>query len=151
MLPLKTLGYLTSQKTKDASILFRSGRYSGAVYLMGYALEFNLKRKISQTLGFTNGFPEDRNEPNSYGPQIIAFNAISTGLRLTKIKDIRNHDLNLLIKYSGAESRIVASYYSEWLTIKDWNPEDRYKIRKYRLSKARDFLQSAKIILAQIH
>ena len=151
MLPLKKLAYLTSQKIKDASILFQSGRYSGAVYLMGYALEFSLKRKISQTLGFINGFPEDKNELNSYGPQIIAFNAISTGLSLTKIKDIRNHDLNLLIKYSGAESRIVASYYSEWLTVKDWNPEDRYKIRKYRFSKAKDFMHSAKTILTQIH
>ena len=150
MLSLTTLAYLSSQKKKDAAVLFRGGRYSGAIYLMGYALELSLKRKISQTLGFVTGFPEDKNELNSYGPQMTAWNAISTGVSLTKIKEIKNHDLNLLIKYSGAESRIVASYYSNRLGVKDWNPEDRYKIRRYSKKNAKDFMNSAKKILTQI-
>jgi len=60
--PLDNLKYLSAQKVKDAQVLFRHGRNNGAIYLMGYALEFSLKRKIIQTFGFAQGFPEKRSE-----------------------------------------------------------------------------------------
>lgn len=150
MVQLTTLQYLSGQKQKDALALLQKGRHSAAVYLIGYALEFSFKRKVSLTLGFTNGFPESPADFGGYAAQVVAFNAISSGIQLNRLKEIKNHDLNQLLVYSGAQVRITASYYDEWLIIKDWNPEDRYKIRKYSKEKAKEFITSAKVILSQI-
>lgn len=89
MITQSTFKYLASQKQKDAFALFRQERYSAAVYLMGYALKFSLKRKISQTLGFSKGFPESANELSIYSRQISTFNSISTGVRLTQLRQIK--------------------------------------------------------------
>jgi|GEM_PF-5891991 len=58
MISLRNLTYLATQKRKDAEVLFASGRYNGAVYLMSYALELMLKRRIAHTLSFASGFPD---------------------------------------------------------------------------------------------
>jgi hypothetical protein len=150
MVALKTLKYLSNQKKKDAVALLQKDRNSAAIYLMGYALEFELKRKVSLTLGFNNGFPEYSVDFAHYSAQVGAFNAISSGIQLTQLKQIRNHNLNELLKYSGAQGRITASYYDHWLIVKDWNPEDRYKIRKYSRDKAQKIINSFSIILKQI-
>src|SRR5437773_2598849 len=121
-----TLSKLKGQKLKDCAVLYRGNRNSAAVYLAGYALEFAFKRKITNTLGFGNGFPETRADFRSYNPQIATFNTISTGLRLTDVTQIRNHNLNSLIQFSGAEARIKATLLNEWLIVQNWNPENRY-------------------------
>jgi hypothetical protein len=55
-----------------------------------------------------------------------------------------------LIFFSGAESRILESYYNAWLTVKDWNPESRYKRQHITNAKAVKFIAAAKQILKQI-
>ena len=117
---------------------------------MGYALELGFKRKIVNTLGFINGFPESAADFNSYAPQIAAFNAISTGINLTQLRQIKNHDLNRLIVFSGAEPRIISHFHPEWFVVQSWNPENRYRLKRYRLNQVRDFVDSAKVILAEI-
>jgi len=97
MIKLRTLSYLASQNQKDSTALLNANRNSGAIYLMGYALEFSFKKKISQTPGFITGFPESAQEYNSYRTQIAAFNAIGTGISITQLREIKNHDLNKLI------------------------------------------------------
>ena len=37
-------------RLQDADILLTSGRYDGAIYLCGYAIELALKARICQTL-----------------------------------------------------------------------------------------------------
>jgi hypothetical protein len=135
---------------RDSRVLFRGRRYSGAVYLMGYCLEFSLKRKIAQTLAFTYGFPETPIEFNTYASQISHFNTISTGLRLGNIKQIKHHKLYELIVFSGAQSRIFASYLNQWNIVQQWRPEDRYKIKRYTREKAKQFMKAAIDILMQI-
>ena len=150
MITIYTLSYLASQKQKDATALLHANRNSGAIYLMGYALELSFKRKISQTLGFLLGFPESGPEYNGYNAQIAAFNAIGTGITITQLRQLKNHDLKQLIIFSGAEVRIKTSFLTEWLVIQDWNPENRYKIRKYSTAQAKEFLRSSRVILREI-
>jgi hypothetical protein len=69
--------------------LLHKKRNAGAIYIIGYALELGLKRKVSQTLGFINGFPESIADFNSYADQITSFNAISTGVGLTQLREIK--------------------------------------------------------------
>ncbi len=150
MININTFKYLSNQKKRDAATLLSNQRNSRAIYLMGYALEFALKRKVSQTLGFHQGFPEKSIEFSIYFTQINGFNSLSTGIELTNLHQIKNHNLSQLLIYSGAEIRIKASYNTEWLVVKDWDPEDRYKVKKYSKRKAKTFVRSANKILAQI-
>jgi hypothetical protein len=145
-----TLKYLSAQKRLDALALKKAGRNSAAIYLMGYALELALKRKITQTLNFSGGSPEWPAEFSTYLMQIQAFNSIATGVQLSSIRQIKNHKLELLLSYSGAESRVKASYVDEWLIVKDWNPEDRYVLSRYTKIKVAEFIRAAQLILGEI-
>jgi|SRR5271156_1446865 len=146
----KTLKYLSIQKQKDAHALLQKRRNNAAIYLMGYALELALKRKITQTLGFNQGFPEIKPDFDQYSIQIATFNTINSGIQLNRLKQIKSHGLSQLLTYSGAEVRIITHYYKEWLVVKDWNPENRYKIKRYSGVKAKNFIYSAKKILVEI-
>lgn len=151
MIALRTLKYLSTQKLKDAEVLMANLRLNGAVYFMGYAIELSLKRKLSNTLGFNVGFPETNGEMRHYyNTQLAAFNAISTGITLSQINQIRNHKLVELLKFSGAEARIVASYFNDWMAVCNWDPEKRYVRQNWTLKKATDFMNSARIILKEI-
>ena len=126
MIALDTLKYLSGQKLRDARVLFHNNRNAGAVYLMGYVLELSFKRKVCQTIGFSHGFPESTADFHTYTNQIQRF-TINTGIGLTQLKQIKNHDLNMLLTFSGIESIILSSYNDDWRRVKDWNPENRYK------------------------
>ena len=150
MIPLTTLQYLRSQRVKDADTLFRHGRNNGALYLMGYALEFSLKRKISLTFGFARGFPETSIELSTYTSQVNRFHALQTGVQLNKIGQLRHHRLNDLLTYSGERPRIMALYHPEWLAVSQWNPENRYIRQRVTQARAAEFMRSAKLILKEI-
>lgn len=128
----------------------QSRRYNGAVYMMGYALEFSFKRKLSQTLGFSNGFPETSGEMQQYAGKLAVFNAVNGEIQLNQVRQIRNHKLTDLIKYTGAETRIKASCNNEWQLLCCWNPEKRYVRQNWTATKARDFMTAANIVLKQI-
>jgi hypothetical protein len=149
MIALATLKYLSGQKLKDAEILFHNNRNAGAVYLMGYALELSFKRKICQTLGFMNGFPETTTDFSSYAVQINSF-IMNTGASLTQLRQIKNHDLNMLLLFSGTQSIIGTLYAKDWLRVKDWNPEMRYKRHYVSKVDAEKYLAAAKKILKEI-
>ena len=150
MILLPDLQYLGAQKRKDAETLFRYGRNGGAVYLMGYALEFSLKRRLSLTLGFNNGFPDTPADWGLYTLQITQFGAVNSGTPLNRLRQIRTHVLSDLLTYSGAEARVVASCYPQWLIVQTWNPEDRYVRRRVGRQRADEFLQSARRVLQEI-
>ena len=149
MIALSALKYLSTQKMKDAEVLFQNNRNSGAVYLMGYSLELSLKRKLCQTLGFNNGFPENKVDFNSYALQINRFASLS-GLSLTQLKQIRNHDLSMLLLYSGTQQTITTLCAKDWHRVKGWNPEMRYRRQYLSTVNAGKFLASAKKILKEI-
>lgn len=147
MVSLANLKFLASQKAKDAETLLRNNRNAGAIYMMGYALEFSLKRKISQTIGFNHGFPENNAEFRLYSVQLSAFIGSSTGIPLTHISQIHNHKLADLLAFSGAQYRIVSNFINEWQTVSNWNPEHRYVRQRVTGKRAESFLFAAKTLL----
>lgn len=150
MIELATLKYLVTKTRKDANILLKHDRKSGAIYLMGYALELQFKRKVSLNLQFLRGFPESKLELDSYLRVLSVSNSISTGIMPTAINQIRTHDLKSLIIYSGAEVRIRTNFLLDWLTVKNWTPEDRYIKRRCRQAETIAFFQAANRIIKQI-
>ena len=150
MILLGTLKYLAVQKQNDAQVLFRHQRNAGAIYLMGYAIELSLKRKLSHTLSFNRGFPESPGEFGLYSAQLTQFHAMNTGIPLNKVWQIRTHDLGKLLTFSGAEARIVANCHPEWVVVNAWNPEDRYVRRRVTKRQAAEFMRSARRILREI-
>lgn len=150
MIPEFTLKYLASQKLKDAKVLRQHNRKAAAVYLMGYAVEFNLKRKIIRTMGFNKGFPETHIEFNSYSKQVMGFNSLSTGIQISNLRQLKNHNLGQLIDYTGVASRIMSKYSTEWFTVASWNPENRYKWKRYNESAFQLFMNSAEFIIREL-
>ncbi len=129
MIPKKVLKELVNQKLRDADVLLSNRRYPTAFYIAGYALEIALKLKVCKIFKFAQGFPEDKVDFNlyqtSFKHQKILANTI------TKIRDIRNHDLNKLLFYSGAEYEIKLNCLNEWNLALDWDPEMRYRMQKF--------------------
>jgi hypothetical protein len=147
MISIVTLQFLITQKIKDSEVLLKNNRNAGAVYLMGYAIELALKKKISLTLGFNAGFPENRQEFNSYMNSLVLFHNPSIGTFPTQLKQIKCHELDDLLTFSGADMRVKNSTYKEWLCIKDWHPERRYRRHRISSKKGKGFVKAAKKVL----
>lgn len=96
---------LSKERLDDASVLSKGGRFEGARYLCGYALEAGLKARICDTLGWTE---------------------YSVG---ENYKSFRTHDLEVLLHLSGRESVIKNEMLAEWSAVMDvkWGPELRYQ------------------------
>jgi len=136
MISLITLKYLFTQRRIDVETLMMNKRYNGAVYLIGYSLEFSFKRRVSITLGFHHGFPETNPElKRIYQSQLSLFNALNTGITLNHINQLRNHDLMQLVKFSGVEGQILAKYPLEWMMACLWNPGNRYLRQNWTSTK----------------
>jgi hypothetical protein len=91
----------------DATVLTINGRYDGAIYLCGYAIELALKARICTTLKWA-GFPETRGEFENY-------------------QSFKIHKLDVLLHMSGVEDKVKTSYPSEWAVVAKWSPEMRYR------------------------
>ena len=92
----------------DARALLSAGRNEGAIYLCGYAVELALKARICETLGW-NRFPD-------------------TGREAADYRSFRTHDLKVLLRLSGQESRIMQDLPDTWWAVSNWNPDLRYRI-----------------------
>ena len=90
----------------DAQILLKAGRFDGAVYVCGYAVELALKARICKTLGWA-GFPETSREFEDY-------------------RSFRTHDLEVLLTLTSIEDLITTRYGGYWSSVTFWNPELRY-------------------------
>ncbi|MDX2041108.1 MAG: HEPN domain-containing protein [Acidobacteriota bacterium] len=97
---------IARERLKDAEALFNAGRYDGAVYLSGYAIELALKNRICKTLKWS-GFPQTRSEFQPF-------------------QSFKTHNLDVLLSLSGLESKIKTAYLAEWSAIAKWDPEARY-------------------------
>lgn len=65
MITLKDLRLIARARLQDSEVLFKAGRYDGAAYLAGYAVEIALKTRICKTLKWL-GFPETAKEFENY-------------------------------------------------------------------------------------
>ena len=108
MLSVGELRSISGTRLEDAQTLFTAGRYDGVVYLCGYAVELALKARICETLNW-DGYPSTNREFRDY-------------------QSFRTHDLKVLLRLSGEESRIIESMRDTWRAVSNWNPDIRYRI-----------------------
>jgi hypothetical protein len=99
---------IAQARLQDARALRDRGRYDGAVYLCGYAVEIALKARICLTLKWS-GFPETNKE-------------------FEGMQSFRTHNLDLLLNLCGVEPLIRSRYLSQWSTVAPWVPELRYQL-----------------------
>ncbi len=115
---------LALARLTDAEVLFAGGRYDGAVYLCGYAIEFTLKARVCTVLGWPTYFTD-----KDYA-------------------SFKTHDLTVLLNLSGAAHlNAVGSIFSQkWNTVLElWSSQMRYDA--YGMMSARN----ASDIIAAAH
>jgi hypothetical protein len=131
MLTKQELRLISRARLKDAEALLRANRFDGSIYLCGYAIEVGLKHKICKTLHW-NEFPSTRNE-------------------FQNLQSFKTHNLDILLKLSGAESRIKISFLAQWSIVVNWDPEARYNpIGSVSFKDAQLMIDAAKVILRQL-
>lgn len=135
------------QRLKDAKALFIKRRYHASIYLAGYAVELALKYKVCKMYFFTKGFPETSDELQEYYKQTKNKRVRAI---ISKIQDIRHHDLAKLLVYSGEEYNIKKNFFNEWMTILNWSPEMRYAYSKIKKNITEDNLTAIQNILDSI-
>jgi HEPN domain-containing protein len=107
MIGKKDLRTIARARLRDANVLLKAKRFDGAFYLCGYSVELALKARICQTLRWS-GFPEVPNE-------------------FKGLQSLKTHDLEILLRLSGAEAKVRTKYFADWSVVLDWNPEKRYQ------------------------
>ena len=128
MIPARDLRQIARARLRDAEALRDAGRYDGSVYLCGYSVEIALKARICHTLKW-QGFPETRKEFDGY-------------------QSFRTHNLDVLLRLSGAEVRLKTLYLPEWSIVGTWDPSTRYRVTgTATIQDATDMLNAAKAIL----
>lgn len=131
MLATQEVRKIASARLRDAMVLLTAKRYDGAIYLCGYAVELALKARICKTLKWP-GYPETYKE-------------------FEPLKSFRVHDLDVLLRLTGREAAVKASYFVEWSAVAAWNPEARYKpIGSANVDDAKLMLDSAAVLLKKI-
>ncbi len=104
----RDLQRLSNMRLSEAKVLLDSGYYSGAYYLLGYAVECALKACIARRVQ-QHEFPD-----------------------LQTVRDSYTHNLQSLLNVSGLESdldqarRVDEILNAKWSTVKDWTVESRY-------------------------
>jgi HEPN domain-containing protein len=128
MISISELRKIARGRLKDAEVLLAAGRYDGAIYLCGYAIETALKARICRVLKWS-GYPSTRREFEGY-------------------QSFRIHDLDILLRLSGTESKIKTKHLAEWSIVATWDSNVRYRpIGSASSQDAADMIKSTRAIL----
>jgi hypothetical protein len=131
MLTPVELRTIAQERLQDAHVLCANGRYDGAGYICGYAVELALKARICETLNWL-GFPQTAKEFTNYA-------------------SFKTHSFVVLLSLSGREQVIKQSHLADWSFVCQWNPEDRYRIvGGISANHAQQFLTSTTALLQVI-
>ena len=107
MISAADLKSVSRGRLKDAQVLQKAGRFDGAIYMCGYAVEIALKARACRTLKWA-GFPE-------------------TNAEFAALQSFKTHNLEVLLRLSGTERKIRSKFLAEWSIVLGWNPETRYR------------------------
>lgn len=107
-------------RVKEAKVLLENGYFSGAYYLLGYAVECALKACIAKQIKRYD-FPDRKLVSDSYSHELEKLLSVS-GLKSELQKEIQNNP-NLEVN---------------WAIVKDWSVESRYST-DISETTARDF------------
>ena len=128
MVSISELRRIARGRLRDAEVLLAAGRYDGAIYLCGYAIETALKARICRTLKWP-GYPSTRRE-------------------FERFQSFRTHDFDALLHLSGIENKIKANHFTVWDTVLKWDPNVRYStIASTSSQAAAETIQSTKALL----
>ena len=94
MIPVEELDRIAIAKLEDGKTRLGGGRYDGAAYICGYAVEVALKARICRTLDWVD-FPSTNGEFQAY-------------------RSFQTHDLEVLLRLSGQEQRIKRDHFALW-------------------------------------
>lgn len=108
MIQLGELDNIAQARLEDARALLAAGRFDGATYLCGYAVEVALKARICRTLNWSE-FP-------------------STGGEFKNYRSLSTHELGVLLRLSGQEDRIKQGHFVHWNAVTVWKVETRYSV-----------------------
>lgn len=108
VIPVDELDNVAQARLEDARALSAAGRFDGATYLCGYAVEIALKARICRTLDWPE-FPSTGNEFEPY-------------------RSFRTHELEILLHLSGQEARIKQDHFGVWNVVTVWRVETRYSV-----------------------
>jgi len=106
---VETLPGTARDRLEDARALLKAGRWSGAAYMSGYAVELGLKWKMCQALNWKE-YPE-------------------AGLENKLVAALKTHDLIELSVLAGVSAGIKdsESVFPHWNIISKWGSEQRYQ------------------------
>ena len=99
---------LSDARLEDGSVLLAAGRFGGAYYMLGYAVECGLKAAVAKQIR-EHDFPDRQLVLDSY-----------------------THDLSKLLRLSGLrpafdqESATNPAFVVNWTITKDWDESFRY-------------------------
>jgi len=128
MIVVSDLRKIARARLEDAAVLCEAGRYDGAVYVCGYAVEIALKARICRTLKW-NAYP-------------------STASEFQKYQSFRTHDLDVLLRLSGRLAKINAKHMVEWSAVSKWDPNNRYRvIGSTSATEAKNMIRATKALL----
>jgi HEPN domain-containing protein len=103
---------LAEERLGDAEVLLASNRYSGAYYIVGYAVECGLKACIAKLTR-----AEDFYDKNL-------------------ARNIFKHDLEELANHARIEMKQLSNadlvFAANWAQVKDWSEESRYEAHTQR-------------------
>src|SRR3989442_14934661 len=108
MISVAELDNIARARIEDAKVLLTAGRYDGATYLCGYAVEVALKARICRVLNWPE-FP-------------------STGGEFQAYRSFQTHELEVLLRLSGQEMRIKQDHFAPWNRVASWKVEARYTV-----------------------
>jgi HEPN domain-containing protein len=106
---------LAQERLEEAKALLDLGKWGGAYYLAGYAVEFALKACIIKTLMETDAFPDKDFSKNCYT------HSLDKLVRLAKLDNVR-----------GTATKADPDLLTNWALTRDWSEEKRY----HRIEKA---------------
>jgi HEPN domain-containing protein len=129
MIPVAELDGIAGARLEDAKTLLAAGRFDGASYLCGYAVEVALKARICRILSWQE-FPSTTGEFQNY-------------------RSFQTHELDVLLRLSGQEARVKQNHFSLWNAVAIWKAESRYNaIGTAQQSDAAAMIQAAEKLLA---
>jgi HEPN domain-containing protein len=100
---------LAEERLAEAKVLLDQGKWDGAYYLAGYAVELALKACIIKTLMATDAFPDKEFSKNCYT------HAVEKLVGLAKLDGARK-------VATDADPDLLTN----WVVTRDWSEEKRY-------------------------
>jgi HEPN domain-containing protein len=121
-------------RLEDAEALFAAGRWRGAMYVAGYAVECLLKAKLMQRFG--------------YRKLEVLEDQLHQSKLLRKAVSVFTHELETLTELLGALDRIEGNkdVYAAYLNVNEWQPAWRYNPDLATRAKADLFIGSIKVV-----